>query len=334
MLGGVSVNVILAFLIYVVMLQVWGEQYLPTSEVNKYGIACDSLAMEMGLQDGDKILSVDGKYIEDFLKISSEIVLEEAESIQVERNGESLNILIPEGFISKLIRQKEPIMWPQTPFEIASFAKESPARDAGIQQGDRIIGINDNYLPFFYQFRKNIENYRNTDITLWLIRDGDTLHIPMSIPETGLIGVASFSYDHYFDFQEKTYKLGSAITAGAVKAYNGVGNYLKSLRLLFSQEKAYESVGGFIAIGDIFPAQWDWHSFWSLTAFLSIMLAILNVLPIPALDGGHVMFLIYEIISGRKPSDKFLEYAQIVGMILLFALLIFANGNDIIKLFR
>ena len=142
------------------------------------------------------------------------------------------------------------------------------------------------------------------------------------------------SLDFYFTFEEKAYNFLSAIPAGITKAFTGIGNYLKSLRLLFSTERAYESVGGFITMGKIFPSSWDWQSFWGLTAFLSIMLAILNVLPIPGLDGGHVLFLMFEIITGRKPSDKFLEYAQIVGMILLFALLIFANGNDILKLFR
>jgi regulator of sigma E protease len=154
------------------------------------------------------------------------------------------------------------------------------------------------------------------------------------IPETGLIGAIT-DPSGIFVFKEKEYNLLTAIPAGFVRTWKGVGNYLKQLKLLFSPEvKAYESVGGFITIGSIFPATWDWQAFWSLTAFLSIMLAILNVLPIPALDGGHVMFLFYEIISGRKPSDKFMEFAQIVGMVLLFGLLIFANGNDIVKLFK
>ena len=171
-------------------------------------------------------------------------------------------------------------------------------------------------------------------MTLDLVRAGDTLHLPVPIPEAGLIGVYPKSLDTYFTFQEKDYSIFSAIPAGIKKAFTGIGNYLKSLKLLFSTEKAYESVGGFITIGNIFPSTWDWESFWGLTAFLSIMLAILNVLPIPALDGGHVLFLLYEIITGRKPSDKFLEYAQIAGMIILFGLLIFANGNDILRLLR
>jgi regulator of sigma E protease len=162
----------------------------------------------------------------------------------------------------------------------------------------------------------------------------DTLMLTVPVSEQGLIGVYT-NPAKFFEFKEKNYSFFQAIPAGFTRTYDGIVNYLKQLRLLFSPEvKAYESVGGFITIGSIFPATWDWQAFWRLTAFLSIMLAILNLLPIPALDGGHVMFLFYEIITGRKPSDKFMEYAQVAGMIILLALLVFANGNDIVKLFK
>jgi regulator of sigma E protease len=199
---------------------------------------------------------------------------------------------------------------------------------------DRIIGINDSLTPFYDQFRSMIKKFKNQQIAVKVLRKGDTLSIPLKVPDAGLIGVQAKSPAGYLGYAEKQYTLFSAIPAGFLKTFEGAGNYIKSMKLLFSQEKAYESVGGFITIGSIFPATWDWAAFWSLTAFLSIMLAILNVLPIPALDGGHVMFLFYEIIFRRKPSDKFMEYAQIVGMVLLFGLLIFANGQDIMKLFR
>lgn len=334
MLGGVIVNVLLAMLIYIGVLFAWGEQYLPTSEVNKYGISCDTLALELGLRDGDQILLVDGKPVADFQKIIPYIILEEAKTIQVIREGQSIGVPVRKSAISKLIKEKDPVIWPRIPFEVAEFAKESPAEKAGVKKDDRIIGLNGISLPFFREFRNTIQKFRNQEVILDLIRAGDTLHLPVSIPEAGLIGVYPKSLDTYFKFQEKDYSIFSAIPAGIKKAFTGIGNYLKSLKLLFSTEKAYESVGGFITIGNIFPSTWDWESFWGLTAFLSIMLAILNVLPIPALDGGHVLFLLYEIVTGRKPSDKFLEYAQIAGMIILFGLLIFANGNDILRLLR
>jgi len=167
---------------------------------------------------------------------------------------------------------------------------------------------------------------------LTALRGSDSLNFSFSVPETGVIGVFRVAPSEFFNFNTRGYNFFEAVPAGIAKGYKGIGDYLKQLRLLFSPEvKAYESVGGFGTIASIFPSEWDWERFWRLTAFLSIMLAILNVLPIPALDGGHVMFLLYEIIARRKASDKFMEYAQIVGMILIFALLIYANGNDIIK---
>jgi regulator of sigma E protease len=194
--------------------------------------------------------------------------------------------------------------------------------------------MNDTLLPYFDQFRKGIQGFKNQLITVVILRNQDTLRFPVKVTPGGMIGIQAKDRLSYFKLKEKSYNFITAIPAGFVKTFENAGAYLKSIKLLFSQEKAYESVGGFITIGSIFPPTWNWEAFWSLTAFLSIMLAILNVLPIPALDGGHVLFLLYEIVFRRKPSDKFMEYAQYAGMIILFGLLIFANMNDIYKLFR
>jgi len=334
MLGGVTVNLLLAIAIYIIMLMVWGEQYLPTSAL-KYGISVDSTGYQMGLRNGDNIISIDNKIVEDFVAIPKTLVLEEAKTIQVMRDGRKVNIVIPDGTVSKLIKYKSTdFISFRIPFVVAELNAGAPAKKAGILKNDRIIGINDTLYPFFGEFRKAIQQYKNKEVSVMVLRGYDTLRLKVSVPSTGLIGVYSKPPTDYLVFKSKSFKGLTAIPAGVVKAFEGVGNYVKSIKLLFSQEKAYESVGGFIAIGSIFPSTWDWQAFWHLTAFLSIMLAVLNVLPIPALDGGHVMFLLYEIIFRRKPSDKFMEYAQIVGMVLLFGLLIFANGNDIMKLFR
>lgn len=334
MLGGVTVNLLLAMVIYMIMLTVWGEQYLPTANV-KYGITVDSLGYEMGLRNGDQILSVDHKPVEDFALIPKTILLEEARTIEVRRGGEELSVSLPAGSISKLIKHNSPdFISVRFPFEAARFSNGSPAEAAGMKTGDKIIGLNDSLTMYFDQFRAAIQQYKNQKVNVIVLRGADTVLVPVRVPAEGLIGVYPKGPDQYLSFKEKTYNVFTAIPAGVVKAFQGAGNYLKSMKLLFSQEKAYESVGGFISIGNIFPSDWDWHSFWSLTAFLSIMLAILNVLPIPGLDGGHVMFLLYEIVFRRKPSDKFMENAQIVGMVILFGLLIFANGQDILKLFR
>jgi regulator of sigma E protease len=335
MVGGVTVNVLLAFAIYIGLLALWGEQYLPTSQVNKYGIVADSLANQMGLQNGDKILSVGGQYVNDFNKIPMILILEEAKTIQIERDGKTMDVQIPEGSLGKLIKQKDPdFLAPRFPFEVDGFSKQSAAKDAGIEINDKIISINGEPTNYFDEFSRAVKSHKGEMVEAAVLRNNDTLLYQVQVSPEGLVGISS-NFTKYFKLEEKSYNLLQAIPAGFVKTYDGIGNYLKQLKLLFSPEvKAYESVGGFITIGSIFPATWDWPAFWRLTAFLSIMLAILNLLPIPALDGGHVMFLVYEIISGRKPSDKFMEYAQITGMVILFALLIFANGNDIIKLFK
>jgi regulator of sigma E protease len=334
MLGGVTVNILLAFAIYIGMMWIWGEQYLPTSEV-KYGIVADSVARDMGLRNGDKILSVNNEPVEDFFRIPGRIILDNASSVQVERDGQPVNIQIPEGFIGRLLKHQNPdFITARMPFIIGGFSVGSAAKESGVLEGDRIIGINDSLVEYFDQFREVIPAFKNQEISLKVLRDADTMSFNVQIPETGVIG-AYTNPAGLFNFKVKEYNFFTAIPAGFNRTIKGVTDYIKQLRLIFSPEvKAYESVGGFITIGNIFPGTWDWTAFWGLTAFLSIMLAILNVLPIPALDGGHVMFLLYEIITGRKPSDKFMEFAQIVGMVLLFGLLIFANGNDIVKLFR
>ncbi len=332
MLGGVTMNVLLAFVIYIGMLFIYGEKYLATTEANKYDIVADSLAQEFGLRNGDKIISVDGQEVEEFHKIPLTIILEEARTVQVLRDGKLIDVNLPDGAIGKLIKSKSPnFLSVRMPFVVESFAEVSSAREAGVLPGDSILGVNGNLLIYFPDIRKDIQSKRRQDIVLNVKRGLDTLALSLTITDEGLIGVQNTG----FKLNEKHYSIGEVIPAGVVKTVDGIGGYLKQLKLLFSPEvKAYESVGGFITIGNIFPSEWHWESFWRLTAFLSIMLAVLNLLPIPALDGGHVMFLGYEIITRRKPSDKFLEYAQIAGMVILFSLLIFANGNDVVKLFR
>lgn len=337
MLGGVIVNVILAMIIYVFMLFTWGESYLPTAEVNKYGIAVDSLGMEMGLRDGDKIISIDGEVVEDFFQIPITIILNEANYILVERDSMIMNVKIPQGIIGRMVKEENTNMISyRLPYEVEGFGENSPAQAAGLMAGDKLIALNGKPRLFFNEYISEIPQLKNTDITLTAVRnDTDTLDFTFHVPPEGIIGVYVASPAKFYSYNIREFNFFEAIPAGIVKGFKGIGDYLKQLRLLFSSEvKAYESVGGFITIGSIFPSEWDWERFWKLTAFLSIMLAILNVLPIPALDGGHVMFLLYEIIARRKPSDKFMEYAQIAGMIFIFALLIYANGNDIVKLFR
>jgi regulator of sigma E protease len=333
MIGGVLFNLILAILLYSAVLFVWGEQYLPTKNV-KYGIAVSETGKEMGLRNGDKIISVDGIEVEDFNKIVATIVLNGAKTIEVQRNDEKVVVPVKNEIIPKLLKDKF-IISLRIPYScnIVGFGKESPARDAGLEIGDEILTINGSGFQYYDQFTDTLSASKEKAISLLIKRKGVEKTVLVNIGKNGILGIQrEYLIDGLFEFKTISYGIFESFPAGVEKGYHAVGNYLKQFKLLFAPEtKAYESLGGFIAIGNIFPSVWDWESFWNLTAFLSIILAVMNILPIPALDGGHVLFLLFEIITGRKPSDKFLEYAQIVGMVILFSLLIYANGNDIWK---
>lgn len=333
MLGGVSFNVILAILIYIVMLSVVGEQYLPARNV-KYGIVADSLAQDIGLRTGDKIILLNGEEVDDFTEIPREFVMGSVNTVSIERNGEIMNLNVPDDFFAKIISNRgADFMSIRFPFIAAGFLDGSVAEQAGVMEGDHIIGIDDQETWSFEEFRSVISDYAGKDITLHVLRDGQRISFPVSLPETGLIGVYLKPMNEMFEFEKREYSFLEAVPAGTAKAWDTTVNYLQELRLLFRPEvKAHESLGGFITIGSIFAPTWDWVHFWTITAFLSIILAIMNILPIPALDGGHVMFLLYEIVVGRKPSDKFMEYAQTAGMLLLLGLILFANFNDVMRL--
>lgn len=332
MIGGVTMNVILAIVIYISMLWAWGEEYLPNKNV-EYGIVADSLGRVMGLQDGDHILAVNGEEIESFYQITGKIVLENAETITVLRSGKKLELNIPEGFIAKLIELETPrFINPRVPFIVSDFGKESPAKEAGIKTGDRLIGIDSISLPFYHEYKNALAVLKGEVHKFKILRNTDTLSIPIDISEDGIIGVYTKTPVDLFEWKTIDYSFFEAIPAGIKKTFESLNNYIKQFKLIFSPEtKAYKSVGSFILIGSLFPKEWNWAIFWNFTAFLSLMLAFINILPIPALDGGHTLFLLYEMITRRKPSEKFMEIAQMVGMILIFALIILAIGNDILR---
>ena len=337
MTGGVIFNFILAMLIYIFVLYAWGETYLPTSNAI-YGIVTDSTGYSIGLRNGDKILTVDNQPVENFLQITPDIVLNNRQSIQVERNEQVLDLPIPAEYVPALLKgrgQMEPRR-PFPPFVVNRFSKDSPARAAGMNPGDQIIGVDGITFTWYDEFQQYMSQKKNSEVVLNIIRDGNKIDLPVTTSETGLLGVIDTrQFDEIFELKTVRYGFIESVPAGISKGFRTIGDYLKQFKLIFSRHtKAYESLGGFITIGSIFPGVWDWQAFWNLTAFLSIILAVMNILPIPALDGGHVMFLLYEVVTGRKPSDKFLENAQIVGMVILLSLLLYANGNDILKLLK
>ena len=337
MVAGVFMNVVLAVVIYIGLLAKEGEQYLPTAEVNKYGISVDSLGYELGFRDGDKILAVDGEYIEKFQDVPMQIILDKAKTVEVERNGKDTLINLPEDAVTKLLgSQDASFISYRIPFVVADVMENSAAQIGGLKSGDVIIGINDIETLYYQDFVKNIKCFKNQDVTVVVLRDADTLSIPMHLSEEGVIGAYCQTYlTDYYDLETKEYTFFQAIPAGFKKTFSELNDYWKQVKLIFTPKtKAYESVGGFISIGKIFPDQWIWSIFWRMTAFLSIALAVMNILPIPALDGGHILFLLVEIITRRKPSDKFMEVAETVGLVLVLGLVILANGNDIIRLFK
>lgn len=336
MIAGVLMNFLIALVIYIGVLYAWGEEYLPTKNV-KYGIEASPVGKEIGFQSGDKILSVDNKFIESFYDIVPTIVLDKAKIVQVERNGEKVDVEISEEDIALMVKNKR-VIGIRFPFDlkIETFAKNSPARDAGMLKGDKILMAEGQLFEYHDQFSSLISENKGKEISIKALRGADTLTFPVKITEEGMIGVSwNNEFAKHFEFKTIKYGFFESIPAGIAKGWETSVDYLKQFKLIFNKKtKGYESLGGFITIGNIFPGMWDWHAFWNMTAFLSIILGIMNILPIPALDGGHVLFVLYEMITGRKPSDKFLEYAQIVGLSLLLLLVVYANLNDIIRLFR
>lgn len=332
MLGGVMVNFLLAIIIYILILFAWGEEYLPTENV-KYGILVDSIGVKMGLMNGDRIISIDNQEIENFYQIIPDIILNERKTIQIKRDGRLLEVKIPKEVIPALIKGdgRIDVRLPFSPLVVEGFIKESPSKKAGLQTGDEILGLSNMTFEYYDEFKKRLGENKETEIILQVKRNGKNLDIPVIVNYQGMIGIRR-NIEEFLEFKKVEYGFFESIPAGIAKGIKTMQNYLKQFKLIFSKDtQAYKSLGGFITIGSIFPGVWNWQAFWNLTAFLSIILAIMNILPIPALDGGHVMFLLYEVITGRKPSDKFLEYAQMTGMIILLSLLLFANGNDIIR---
>ena len=335
MLGGVFFNFIFAMLIYVGVLSLWGETYLSASNV-KYGILVDSTGYAMGLRNGDKIISVDGEPVDNFYAIIPDILLNERKVITVEREGTSVDIPVAREFIPVLLKNPDIIdaRIPFGPFIISEVAGESPASAAGLAVGDEILALDGNPFMWYDEFQSYLATHRAKPVTVSVKRGEELKDISVTTTEAGVLGVYR-EVANILELSTRHYNFFEAIPAGISKGWKTTGDYLKQFKLIFAKDtKGYESLGGFITIGSIFPGKWNWQSFWNLTAFLSLILAVMNILPIPALDGGHVMFLIFEVVTGRKPSDKFMEYAQIAGMIILLALLIFANGNDILKLIR
>lgn len=342
MLGGVMVNVLLAFAIYIGILYAWGETYLPARNV-KYGVVCDTVFREMGMQKGDIIFALDQQEIGRFGDIIPDMLLNNPKTIQVLRDSQVVSLQIPSTFIPQLLERSSrsfkmtPLLVPRVPetqVEVSGFADYSPAYDAGVREGDKILSINGQGFRFDDEFTELLLANKGKEVETQVLRGEDTLSFAFVVGTDGMMGIQRMLPAADFELVTRHYSFFEAIPAGVRMGVNQLGSYLKQLKLLFShKDEAYKSVGGMLSIGNIFPGVWNWQVFWELTALLSIMLAVINILPVPGLDGGHVLFLLYEVVTRRKPGEKFMEYAQVAGMIFIFGLFILANVNDIVKFF-
>jgi len=337
MLGGIIMNILTAMVIYAFIFGHWGESYLRTDAVT-HGIWVDSLGKSIGLENGDKIVSVDGKKVERFNKIPLEIIFNDAQTLQINRGGQELNIEIPNGTIRNLLKnQKGGFVSPRLPAVIGQVVPESIAEKNGLKVFDSVIAINGTPIRYFDEFQEKRTQLEGQPMTVLALRNGnDTVLSTMTIPTDSMMGIAVAGFDRFYEIEKKNYGFGEAIAKGFSYTFEQVGSYWKQIELLFTSDevKFSESVGGIGTFAKAFPASFDWQAFWMFTAFISIILAVMNLLPIPGLDGGYVFFLLIEMITGRKVSDKVMEITTTIGLVLLLALMVYANGLDVVRLFK
>ena len=337
MLGGVTVNFILAFVIYIGMAFAYGDMFVATADL-KDGLLIENPVMQKaGFKTGDKILAIDGEKVTKFdNQINANIVM--AKHVLIERNGDSQTITMPIQFVDELSKQaKSPLVSLRMPFVVGAVVEGS--KNTALQPKDVILRLNEEPAKYFDQAKAILEKNKGKLIVAGILRNDKEMQVPVQVDADGKLGIQPAALDlqsleklGYYKVSKQEYGFVESFPVGIQKGADQLVGYGKQLKMIFNPEtKAYKQVGGFAAIFNIFPNTWSWEVFWNITALLSIMLGVMNLLPIPALDGGHVIFLLYEIISGKKPSDKFLENAQMVGFVLLISLLLFANGNDIYK---
>jgi regulator of sigma E protease len=340
MLGGVTVNILLAFIIYAGILMVWGEKKVPADSL-KYGVAFyDPIFADLGFKSGDKIVAIDGEKLEDYNKFLKKLIVVDS-SVSIIRDGQPMNLPMPVDLIGKLVEKKKhadgPLISPRVPVIVMDLPDSSTAKAAGLVKGDQIIGVDSTTTAFYDEFSAYMSTKKENDkVTLKVKRKDSTALILTTLMANGKVGfntpATSAQYDSMgiYKFSVVKYGFFAALPAGVRKAGEELQSYIDQFKKILSPSTgAYKGVGGFKAMGSVFSGdEWDWEHFWTITAFFSIVLAFMNLLPIPALDGGHVLFTLGEMITGRKPNEKFLEYAQIFGMVILLALMLYANGND------
>jgi regulator of sigma E protease len=336
MLGGVIVNVILAIVIFIGIAWYWGDDFLPAKNVS-YGVHATELSKKVGIQDGDIIVSLDQKELTDFFELESKIVLENPKTIQVKRGDSLVSLAIPSSMAADLANTNNTtaFVMPLFPVIVDSIGKTAVVVEGSFQKNDTLLSINGESIQFQHEFIEVKKKYSDSLVTIVAKRGADTVKIRTLINNKAQLGLFVKLPMQLFKTVHQNYSFTEAIPTGVKRCYTTLDNYVTGIKQIFTGKvNPNDSLGSLISIGNTFPSQWDWERFWTLTAVFSIVLGFMNVLPIPALDGGHALFILFEMITGRKPSDKFMEYAQIAGMILMFGLMLYALGLDFWRLFK
>jgi len=339
MLGGVVVNVLLAIVIFIGISWYWGDDALPAKNVT-HGVHPSALAQKMGIQEGDMLLAIDKKEITDILTLESNLVLGNPSNMQVKRGDSIFNLAIPADLGATLAKNKKteniPFVIPRMPVIVDSVGKTAVTMDGQLfKKLDTLLYLNNKSIQYRHEFEEVKKQYADSVVVVTLKRGPDTLHVKALINGAGQIGLFVQIPVQLFKTVHKDFSFVEAIPAGAKRTFTTLNNYIQGIKQIFTGKvNPNDSLGSLISIGNTFPSFWDWERFWTLTGVFSIILAFMNVLPIPALDGGHALFIVFEMITGRKPSDKFMEYAQIVGMLLMFGLMFYALGLDFWRLFK
>ncbi len=328
MLGGVTVNILVGLIIYMGILYFYGRNIMTNDDLPQ-GFAVAEQLKDYGFRDGDHILKVNGEELLDAGDVNKYIMLRNVKTIEVEHeDGTKETLTLPEDISMDLFQKG--VMMPFEPMQVAqldSIVPDGPAYLAGFEKGDKIVAVNGEPANYFHEYKRLMQKQGDKESVIVVQRNNQLDTLKVTPNEEGHIGVYNISN---LKFTHLDYSLPESISAGAAYGYNKLVDYIKQFKFVFTKKGATQ-VGGFGAIGSLFPDTWNWPVFWEMTALISIILAFMNILPIPALDGGHVAFLLYEIVSGRKPGDKFMEYAQMIGFFILIALVLFANGNDIYR---
>ncbi len=328
MIGGILMNVVLGVLIYWMILMVWGKEYVPANAL-KYGVQCDSVALSMGLRNGDEIVSIDNEPVKSIDKIALKIIIDQTKSIQVRRDGKLIHIPVNEQNWSDILAsaKRSFFVMPRTPIEVDSVIPHSFADDAGLRKGDRIVSVDSIKVFFFDEFQPAIMNYKGKEnVGLRVLRSKDTVQLKTTVSLNGTLGFIR-NIEKYVPIKTEKYSFSESIVQGTKNAIENVTMQIKQIKILFQVKDAHKQVGGFYTMYKAMPEEWDWRAFWSFTAFLSLVLAFMNFLPIPMLDGGYILFTLFEIITGIKVPERVMYYANQVGLFLLLALMIWANTD-------